>query len=124
MKISNLRPLFCDAIPLKGEMTPGILYVCMRCDVAGHLCPCGCGEEVITMFHPSRGWTISYDGQGVTLSPSIGNWNSACSSHYWIRDNRVIWCSEKIHEKGITKTQWLKRFSSRRKPKRKSENYK
>lgn len=26
-----------------------------------------------------------------TLSPSIGNWNFRCRSHYWIRQNRVEW---------------------------------
>lgn len=65
MKISKLDPEFCDAIPQKENMRHGVLYICMACDVAGHLCPCGCGEEVITMFHPKRGWTISYDGKGL-----------------------------------------------------------
>lgn len=119
MKISKLDPEFCDAIPQKENMRHGVLYICMACDVAGHLCPCGCGEEVITMFHPKRGWTISYDGKGVTLSPSIGNWNSPCTSHYWIRDNQIIWCSEEIPDVGITRFNWLKKntFGSKRKKK-------
>ena len=115
MKTNNLNPFFCDVIPPKEKMVPGTLYISMKCDVAGHLCPCGCGEEVITMFHPECGWSLSYDGRGVTLSPSIGNWNSPCSSHYWIQRNRVIWCSEKLQAPTHTKMQWFKRLSPQKK---------
>jgi len=30
-------------------------------------------------------------GDLVSLFPSIGNWSHPCKSHYWIRDNKVIW---------------------------------
>jgi Leucine-rich repeat (LRR) protein len=30
----------------------------------------------------------------VSLSPSIGNWNHKCKSHYFIRNDKVIWASE------------------------------
>lgn len=34
---------------------------------------------------------LTYDGETVSLSPSIGNWNFPCRSHYIIRHNRIEW---------------------------------
>jgi hypothetical protein len=31
-----------------------------------------------------------YDGESISLVPSIGNWNSVCRSHYIIRQGNVI----------------------------------
>jgi hypothetical protein len=33
----------------------------------------------------------TYDGEAVSLYPSIGNWSFRCQSHYWIQDNQVRW---------------------------------
>jgi hypothetical protein len=32
-----------------------------------------------------------FDGESVSLAPSIGNWEFPCRSHYWIRDNTIRW---------------------------------
>ncbi|MFH9405198.1 DUF6527 family protein [Streptomyces sp. NPDC017638] len=56
----------------------------------GHLCCCGCGEEVVTPLSPAQ-WSLTYDGESVSLTPSIGNWSLSCRSHYWIRAGRVHW---------------------------------
>lgn len=58
--------------------------------VAIQACVCGCGREVVTPFR-SDSWTISYDGVGVSVRPSIGNGALPCRSHYIIRDNRIVW---------------------------------
>lgn len=34
---------------------------------------------------------MKYDGEAVTLSPSIGNGAYKCRSHYFIRENSVVW---------------------------------
>lgn len=52
-------------------------------------CCCGCGEEVVTPLTPTD-WNITYDGETVTLHPSVGSWTLPCRSHYVIRRNRVI----------------------------------
>lgn len=43
---------------------------------------------------------MTFDGETVSLSPSIGNWNFACRSHYFIRRGRVVeatsWTDEQI----------------------------
>jgi hypothetical protein len=33
---------------------------------------------------------MSFNGDAVSLHPSVGNWNLRCRSHYVIRDGRVI----------------------------------
>ncbi len=34
-------------------------------------------------------WSLTYDGENVSLTPSIGNWALPCRSHYWIRKGKV-----------------------------------
>lgn len=73
------------------------LYVCFDCNVVVHLCACGCGERVVLPIDPQF-WSITYNGEAVSLYPSIGNFQFQCKSHYWIKNNRVIWVPEE-HEK-------------------------
>jgi hypothetical protein len=58
-----------------------------------HLCLCGCGNKVVTPLSPT-GWRMTFDGKTISVHPSIGNWNLACRSHYWISDGRVRWSYE------------------------------
>jgi len=46
-------------------------------------------DEVVTPFTPTD-WKMTFDGETVSLRPSIGNWNDACRSHYVIERGRVI----------------------------------
>ncbi|WP_353962762.1 DUF6527 family protein [Kitasatospora purpeofusca] len=71
-------------------MEPGVLYVSIPYRTCGHLCCCGCGHDVITPLSPAQ-WSIAYDGENVSLAPSVGNWSFPCESHYWIHDGRVRW---------------------------------
>lgn len=87
----SLDHKFVMSVP--DPLEPGILYVSVEYATAIHQCACGCGREVVTPFTP-RDWQISFNGDTVTLSPSIGNWNYPCRSHYWIRNNRVVWIDE------------------------------
>jgi len=79
---------FTQSIP--EQLMPGILYVSMERSVAIHLCACGCENEVVTPLSPVD-WQLKYDGEVISLSPSIGNWNFKCRSHYWIIDNKIKW---------------------------------
>ncbi|MGW1538684.1 DUF6527 family protein [Streptomyces sp. NPDC002309] len=71
-------------------MDAGVLYISVLYRTCGHLCCCGCGQEVITPLSPAQ-WSVTYDGESVSLTPSIGNWSLPCQSHYWIRSGRVRW---------------------------------
>ncbi len=66
------------------------VYVSIEFATAVHKCCCGCGREVVTPLSPMD-WSLVFDGETVSLDPSVGNWNLPCRSHYWIRRNRVYW---------------------------------
>lgn len=80
-------------------LEPGLLYVSMEYATASHLCCCGCGEEVVTPFTPAQ-WKMTFDGETVSLNPSVGNWLQRCRSHYVICNGTVIeagsWSGEEI----------------------------
>jgi hypothetical protein len=88
MKVSHFNPQFVESIP--EALAPGVLYVSMSLASAIHLCACGCEQEVITPLSPTD-WKLCFDGENVSLDPSIGNWSFPCRSHYWIRKGRVRW---------------------------------
>lgn len=93
----NLEHRFVDFVPERLE--PGILYVSMEYATAAHSCCCGCGEEIVTPF-TSTDWKMTFDGETISLSPSVGNWHQACRSHYVITRGRVIeagqWDDEQV----------------------------
>ena len=72
------------------ELQPGVLYVSEEFGTAAHLCPCGCGSKVRTPLSPAE-WTLTVVNGRPSLSPSVGNWQKPCQSHYWIRDGEVRW---------------------------------
>jgi Family of unknown function (DUF6527) len=78
---------FADVVPSARE--EGKLYVSIKYRTAIHSCFCGCGMKVVTPIRPT-GWRLAYDGDTVSLHPSVGNWSFACQSHYWITNNQVI----------------------------------
>lgn len=79
---------FITAIPEALEKS--VLYVSILYATAAHLCACGCGREVITPITPND-WQLTFDGEVVSLHPSIGNWSFPCQSHYLIKGGRVRW---------------------------------
>ena len=78
---------FVESFPT--PLQPGVLYVSVAYSTAGHLCCCGCGNEVVTPLSRSQ-WVLTFDGQ-VSLRPSIGNWALPCRSHYVIDAGQVRW---------------------------------
>jgi hypothetical protein len=90
MRLNALVPEFVETIPKSLE--PGRIYISVRYRTASHLCPCGCGSTVVTPITPAK-WHLTYDGEAVSLWPSIGNWQKPCQSHYWIRENKVVWAA-------------------------------
>jgi hypothetical protein len=79
---------FVEFIPDK--LLARTLYISIPYASAAHSCLCGCGTKVVTPIHPT-GWELLFDGDTVSLRPSIGNWSLPCRSHYWIVRNRGIW---------------------------------
>lgn len=98
--MKRLRHEFVTGIPEKLEQD--VVYVSIPYATVTHLCACGCGNEVNTPLTPTD-WAVIYDGETISLDPSIGNWSLPCRSHYWIRNDQVIWAkswSQKKIDKG------------------------
>ena len=82
---------FVEIIP--DTIEDGVLYISLKYCTAIHKCVCGCGNEVVTPISPTD-WKLIFDGKTVSLSPSIGNWNFNCQSHYWIKRNEIVYARE------------------------------
>ena len=75
------------------NLEPGLLYVSEEFGAAVHLCACGCGSKVSTPLGPTE-WALEDTASGPSLTPSIGNWQLPCKSHYYIRRGNVVWARE------------------------------
>lgn len=93
----HLQHKFVEFIPQNIE--DGVLYISLEYCTAIHKCVCGCDNEVVTPLSPTD-WEITFNGETVSLSPSIGNWNFECQSHYFIINNKIRfarkWSKERI----------------------------
>ena len=79
---------FVEYVP--AELAEGVLYISIPYRTAVHRCACGCGNKVVTPISPAD-WQLSWDGDTVSLTPSIGNWGFSCRSHYWIKGGWIQW---------------------------------
>lgn len=91
MRLSELKPEFVDLVP--PDLEEGVLYVSMNYGTAIHLCACGCGEKAVTPLTPTD-WKLIFDGETVSLWPSVGNWSFDCRSHYVIKKNKIRWAED------------------------------
>jgi len=91
MRLSELKPEFVDLVP--PDLEEGVLYVSMNYGTAIHLCACGCGEKAVTPLTPTD-WKLIFDGEAVSLWPSIGNWSFNCRSHYIVKKNKIRWAED------------------------------
>lgn len=90
MKKKKLKHIFVDSIP--ANLQDGVIYVSLKHNIVSHLCACGCGRRIDTPIEPDE-WQFSYNGKGISLFPSIGNWDIPCRSHYFITNNLVKYCT-------------------------------
>ena len=110
MKTRILQPSFVKFIP--ESLEDGIIYISIDYCTAIHNCVCGCGNKVVTPFTPTD-WELSFNGETVSLSPSIGNWSFDCRSHYWIKRGKIQWAgqwSQEEIEEGRRKDQIIKQL--------------
>jgi hypothetical protein len=98
MQVEEFTPVSCESIP--ENLEPGKLYISEAQTTAAHLCPCGCGCEVVLPFvelgrNPGR----NYPGAGgrylVLTKPGAGVFSFAPSFNphrgcrYFITRNKV-----------------------------------
>ena len=122
MRIKRWELVWVEDMPRVLE--DGKVYVSIVHTLTEHLCACGCGEEISLRLSPSD-WQITYDGETISISPSIGNWQLPCRSHYFIINNRTVegeeWTEDKIlterkqHKRqkahGLRKNRWKRRLA-------------
>lgn len=83
---------FTETIP--EDLADGTVYISTRFSTAVHKCCCGCGTEVVTPLSPND-WRLTFDGESVSLCPSVGNFGLPCQSHYWISSSTVVWADRR-----------------------------
>jgi hypothetical protein len=71
-------------------LEPGLFYVAEAFGAAAHLCACGCGTRIRTPLGPTE-WSFEDGPRGLSVSPSVGNWQRPCRSHYWITNGEIVW---------------------------------
>lgn len=77
------------------QTIPGILFLVGEDEdywAASMRCPCGCNESITLNLIGQHPVWQAIEGQSgkITLHPSIHR-QTGCRSHYWIRDEIVIW---------------------------------
>jgi len=95
VRTARFTPDFVEMFP--GSLETGVFYISLEYNTGAHLCACGCGAEVVTPLSPAQ-WSFTYDGQDITVQPSIGNWVLDCGSHYVINRGRVRWAAQFSNE--------------------------
>lgn len=90
-RLYQITHQFVEHMP--ATLQDGVVYISIGFGTVVHKCCCGCGDKVVTPLTPVD-WTLAYNGQTISLTPSIGRWGALCQSHYWIRNGRVEWSSQ------------------------------
>lgn len=103
------------------ELEEGVVYVSLAYGTVIHKCVCGCGNKVVTPLSPVS-WRITFDGESITLHPSIGNWSFPCQSHYWIINSQVEyaekWKKSEVKRGRLRDANALKQFFGKKPKKR------
>ena len=89
----KLRPIFVEVLPDFDVIKACELWISRKYRTINLRCPCGCGDLTVLSLHPSRRH-VHFDGKSVSLDGPTGGsvWaNSGCGSHYFMRNNAVIW---------------------------------
>ena len=110
MKRKVFKHEFVEFMP--EELKEGMLYISIPYATSTHKCACGCGEIVVTPIKPTD-WKLTWNGETVTMYPSIGNWSLPCKSHYWIEESKIIW-SRKWSDSEIKKGRMKDAFAKNR----------
>jgi hypothetical protein len=94
-RLAAIRPEFVEFVPRGPE--EGVLYVSIPYSTSVHKCACGCGSKITLPINPAK-WRFLWDGERISLWPSVGNWSYPCQSHYWIEQNQVEWAPKMSRE--------------------------
>lgn len=74
-------------MPQKKE--PDTLYISNEYETSYHVCPCGCKSDIYIPFNKGE-WVLTEKQGKYSFTPSM--LNRGCKAHYYITDNKVVWC--------------------------------
>ena len=89
VNIQRLETVYVDHLPLKRDMEEEKVYITNNRTQATHLCPCGCGTEILTPFGRGGYRLLENKDNSLTLSPQIEH--SPCSNSYKVYKNYIVW---------------------------------
>lgn len=91
LKKVTIEPVFVEeSIPENDKLEEGKIYISEKYSVAVHLCLCGCKKLTVMTLKSVGGseyWNLIKSEKGISFTPSIGNYNFPCRSHYIITNN-------------------------------------
>ena len=89
----EITPVFVETVPEHTEMIEGEIYISKKYGSSSHRCLCGCGELTVLPLEcyvdgKDFGWHLKETANGkVSFTPSVGNYQLPCKSHYIITNN-------------------------------------
>jgi hypothetical protein len=89
IKQVEVIPVYVQYIP--AQLEEGKIYISKEFECSVHNCLCGCGEKTVLPLAPELGgWTLIEHADGrISFTPSVGNFQFPCKSHYIITKNRA-----------------------------------
>lgn len=85
IKKVEITPVFVEFVP--EILEENVLYISEEYECAIHNCLCGCGRKTVTPLGKDWWKLIKHDDGRVSLTPSIGNFQFDCKSHYILTKN-------------------------------------
>jgi hypothetical protein len=86
----TIQHKFVDLIP--SEKVFGVLYISLEYGIISHLCPCGCGNLIVTPLAPWA-WSLTFNGETVSLNHSIRNGQIRWAGRF--DEKKIIWVRDK-----------------------------
>lgn len=94
-----IEPVFIDGyMPDFETMEEFKIYISEKYGTAIHKCLCGCGSKVVLPIDciiegHDYGWQLIKEvNETVSFTPSVGNYQLPCKSHYIITKNVANFC--------------------------------
>lgn len=81
----EIEPVYVQYIP--DALDKNKVYISEEYAVSVHSCLCGCGEKTVLPLGKNEWNLIKNDNGKISFTPSIGNYQLPCKSHYIITNN-------------------------------------